>query len=416
MSDYRDLCRACGGRGTEGPARCACDDPQPLPGRHADNETLVACAEATGLECVAPATLGGEVVVARELGGSIVIRQAGGKHGVVDPAELLPPDYETEISKRFTLELSPDDASTLRGELESAGWTVGDGRERRRDDLVGEMRILDAATAATGEVCISTATYAVDDESREVFAETIVARDTDGSLRLLDEDGYADLGPEEGLIVLLPRDDENISAGLTEAGYALPQPRMLLTLPDGRELSCLPPHMRGGCGMGEYAGMSASNAILAAMREFGPLACFEMSAITGIRHRSLSGRIADLQHAGEIRESSATRQSPVTGGSQNVYEIGCDPDKKGVRRVSGAPTEARAGGPRQDMVVAYLRELGETGATTSEITEGLGGDDNGIVEHAISATTSDLLKLDIVRVVGKRPSTITGRPQSVFAV
>jgi len=359
--------------------------------------------------------LDGEAVVAVQQDGSLVVLRATGRHGVIDPAELLA-DYETEISDRFTLELSRHDAQALRKKLEAAGWTVGEGRDRRRDDLVDEMRILDTASAATGENCISTATYALDDETRETFAETIVASDASGSLRLLDGDGYAELNPEEGLIVLLPREDEKISAGLTEAGYTLPQPRMLLTLQDGRELSCLPPHMRSGCGFGKYAGMSASSAILAALTEFGPLACFEMSAITGIRHRSLSGRIADLQYTGEIRESSATRQSPVTGGSQNVYELGCDPSKKGKRRVSGAPTEARAGGPRQDLVVAYLRELGDAGATTSEITEGLGGDESGIVEHAISATTSDLLKLDIVRVAGKRPSTITGRPQSVFVV
>lgn len=422
-SNYRDLCRTCGGTGSGGgPARCACGEPAMPSGRAEDIETLANCGEATNLECVAPATLTGSdksigAVLAVEPNGSLVVLRTAGRHGVIDPGELLSPDYEVEISKRFTLELSRGDAESFREELEEAGWSVGEGRERRRNDLLDEMASLDAAWEATGLECVSTAGYA-EEEGGDTLADTIVVRDADGSLRLLDENGYEELEPMDGMTVLLPQHaDEGTAAGLTEAGYDIPRPRMTLVLPSGKEFTCELPHLRGGTATGRYAGMSAKCAMLAALAEFGPLACFEMSGITGLRHRTLSGRIADLQFDGLIRESSVSRPCPVTGGSQHVYELGCDPARVGVRDAGRTPSKPSAynGEGRSRLVVDYLKECGQNGATTSEITAGLGGDENGIVEHAVSATTSNLVKLDVIHITGKRLSALTGRPQSVFA-
>jgi len=67
-------------------------------------------------------------------------------------------------------------------------------------------------------------------------------------------------------------------------------------------------------------------------------------------------------------------------------------------------------------VVAFLASLGEGGATTSEITVALGGAASGVVEHAVSATTSNLLKQGVIRIAGSRSSVLTGRQQRVFTV
>ena len=363
-------------------------------------------------------TLDRDVVVVRGSDGSLAVRQSGGKYGLVDPAELLRPDYETEISKAFALELSREDAETLREELEELGWNVGDARDRRRNDLLAEMAAIDAAAAATGKECVSTARF-VDEESGEAIADAVVARDPDGSLRLLDMIGYATLDAEEGFFVLLPHGtDERVASGLAESGYALPQPRMTLKLESGAEITCKPPHLRDNVGTGAYAVMSARDAMLSVLREYGPLACFEMSAITGKRHRTLSGRIADLQYEGLIRSTGETRRCTVTGGAQNVYGLGCDASRVGVRHTDRAPSEVRSytGAGQAGRVVAFLASLGEGGATTSEITVALGGAASGVVEHAVSATTSNLLKQGVIRIAGSRSSVLTGRQQRVFTV
>ena len=416
MNDYRNLCRGCGGFG-DGAAKCACGRGDAPLGRREDIAAMAACAEATGLECLAVGMLDKEVVVAVDEEGSFAVLDAGGRRSRRYPEELLPPDLEAEVSERFTLELSRDDAAIFRDALEKTGWRVGESRERRRDDILEEMARLDAATEATGTECVSAAT--VTDEAGEPYAEVIVARDASGgSFWLLDEDaGYGTLPPENGLVVLLPKGtDECVAVGLTKAGYALHQPRMTLRLASGAEFVCKLPHMRDNTGTGKYAGMKAASSMLSVLEEFGPLACFEMSAITGKRHRALSGRLADLQVEGLIRATGEMRNCDITGASQHIYELGCDPDRVGRLGTRGQASEPSPwnGGGRMGDIVDYLLSKGDEGATTSEITAALGGDKNGVVEHGVSATTSNLKKLGVIRDAGKKPSSITGRQQTVF--
>ena len=414
MNDYRNLCRGCGGFG-DGTAKCTCGHGNAA-GRLEDIATMSACAEATGLECLAAGTLDKEVIVAMDEEGSFVVLDAGGRRSRRDPGELLPPDLEVEVSERFTLELSRDDAAIFRNALEKAGWRVGESRERRRNDVLVEMARLDAAAAATGVECVSAAT--VTDEAGEPYAEVIVARDANGSFWLLDEAaGHGTLPPGSGLVVLLPKGaDERVAVGLTKAGYALHQPRMTLRLASGAEFVCKLPHMRDNTGTGKYAGMKAASSMLSALEEFGSLACFEMSAITGKRHRTLSGRLADLQTEGLIRATGEMRDCDITGTGQHVYGLGCDPDRVGVRRTGRRASEPSPwnGGGRMGDIVDYLLSKGDEGATTSEITRALGGEKNGVVEHAVSASTSNLRKLGVLRETGKKPSDITGRQQTVF--
>ena len=414
MSDYRNLCRGCGGFG-DGSAKCACGRGDAPAGRREDIATLAACAEATGLECLAVGTLDEEVVVAVDGEGSFVVLDAGGRRSRRYPEELLPPDLEVEVCERFTLELSREDAAIFRGALEQAGWRVGESRDRRRNDILEEVARLDAAAEATGTECVSVAT--VTDEAGEPYAEAIVARDA-SSFWLLDESaGYGAL-PPGGLVVLLPKGtDECVAVGLTKAGYTLHQPRMTLRLASGVEIVCKLPHMRDNTGTGIYAGMKAASSMLSVLEEFGPLACFEMSAITGKRHRTLSGRLADLQTEGLIRATGEMRNCDITSASQHVYALGCDPNRAGVRRSRQASEpSAWNGGGRAGDIVDYLLSKGDEGATTSEITAALGGDENGVVEHAVSASTSNLKKLGVIRDAGKKPSGITGRQQTVFVV
>ena len=218
--DYQGLCRGCGAY----PGKCACDQRPMPPGRLEDIDAIAAVSAAAGLECVAPATLldagGGsrEVAVAKLADASLAVLDAAGRHSRVYPDEALPPDYEEELRSRFSLELSPEDADLLQARLEEAGWRVGRGRVRRRNDLLGRLELLDAAAAATGDACI--AAVDVVDEGGEPYGAAVVARSALGTLRLLDGMDHSELPPDGLTISFLPG-DEPLARDIQDAGYAV---------------------------------------------------------------------------------------------------------------------------------------------------------------------------------------------------